>query len=54
MEIFDDKNFKAAFWYWFDNNTTPEERMKFKNYQADMAEMYFYNKVYKKILGIKN
>ena len=53
MEIFDNKDFKNAFWYWFDHKITPEERKMFKNYPADMAELYFYNKVYCKLLGIK-
>lgn len=53
MEIFDNKEFKQAFWYWFDHKTTPEERQMFKYYPADMAELYFYNKIYCKILGIK-
>ena len=54
MEIFDNKDFKNAFWYWFDHKITEKERKMFKDYPADMAELYFYNQVYCKILGIKN
>lgn len=44
-EIFNNEDFKKAFWQWFDN-LPKQEREKFKNYQADMAELYFYNKIW--------
>jgi hypothetical protein len=44
---FDDPHFKSEFWRWFDN-ITPAERKKFKEYSADMAELYFYNKYFSK------
>ena len=45
MEVFDTKEFKKAFWEWFD--TLPKlERKKFQEYPADMAELYFYNKIW--------
>lgn len=48
--LLSDKNFKRAFWYWFDNNTTKKERDKFRYYPSDMSEIYFYNQIYRKIL----
>ena len=44
---FDDPHFKSEFWRWFDN-ISPAERKKFKEYPADMAELYFYNKYFSK------
>ena len=44
---FDDLHFKNEFWNWFDN-ISPAERKKFKEYNSDMAELYFYNKYYSK------
>lgn len=41
----DTEGFKEAFWQWFDN-LPKEERLKFKEYPADMAELYFYNKIW--------
>jgi hypothetical protein len=46
-EIFKTEDFKKAFWEWFDSLTT-KERMNFQEYKADMAELYFYNKIYSK------
>jgi len=43
----DDPHFKSEFWHWFDN-ITPAERKKFKEYKADMAELFFYNKYFSK------
>lgn len=40
------KNFKRAFWDWFDN-LPKSERQKFNYYQNDMAELFFFNKVYR-------
>jgi hypothetical protein len=42
------KEFQDAFWNWFDNELTKEQRDKFRNYPADMAELYFYNRVWLK------
>ena len=50
MDIMDTKQFKQAFWYWFDN-LPASERKKFYTYPADMAELYFYNKVFSKIIS---
>ena len=47
MDI-DTQEFKKAFWHWFDNELSQDERLKFKTYPADMAELYFYNKVWSK------
>jgi hypothetical protein len=44
---FDDPLFKSEFWRWFDN-ISPAERKKFKEYPADMAEIFFYNKYFSK------
>ena len=41
----DTEGFKEAFWQWFDN-LPKEERLNFKEYPADMAELYFYNKIW--------
>jgi|GEM_PF-6438805 len=50
---FDNKEFKKAFWEWFD--VLPEkEKDKFKYYRSDMAELYFYNSVYKKLINEKD
>ena len=46
MEL-DKPEFKKEFWEWFDS-LPKEERLKFKEYPADMAEIYFYNKIYSK------
>lgn len=46
MHEFDKPEFKEAFWKWFDSLPC-EERRKFQNYTADMAELNFYNRVYK-------
>ena len=45
-DTFETKHFKQEFWKWFDN-LPKADRMKFKNYSSDMAELFFYNKVYK-------
>ena len=49
MELFDSKEFKEAFWYWYDN-LSPEERKKFYEYPSDMAELFFYNKIFRRII----
>lgn len=46
MFIFDDPHFKKAFWEWFDS-IPKEERERFQLYKADMAELFFFNKIYK-------
>ena len=38
--------FKKAFWNWFDS-LSKAEKDKFKYYPSDMAELYFYNKIYR-------
>lgn len=45
--IFDDVDFKKEFWKWFDS-ISKQERERFQEYPADMAELYFYNKFYSK------
>lgn len=45
MEDMNTEEFKEAFWMWFDN-LPAKERQKFANYPADMAELYFYNKIW--------
>ena len=37
------------FWEWFDNIEL-SERKKFQYYPSNMADLYFYNKYYKKLL----
>lgn len=45
---FNDPSFKQQFWEWFD--ALPRtERDRFKNHSADMAELYFYNKYYRRM-----
>ena len=44
---FNDLSFKKEFWEWFDS-IPRTERERFKYYTADMAELYFYNKYYRK------
>lgn len=51
MDIFDNKKFKKAFWEWFDS-LSPEERKRFQEYPADMAELNFYNRVWKNQLVV--
>lgn len=46
MEKIEDKQFKKEFWEWFDN-IPEEERKKFQFFKVDMAEIFFYNKIYK-------
>lgn len=42
---FDSITFKTKFWAWFD--ALPKiEKSKFWYYQADMAEIFFYNKIF--------
>ncbi len=42
---FDSITFKTKFWAWFD--ALPKtEKSKFWYYQADMAELFFYNKIF--------
>jgi len=47
MDVFDKPEFKKQFWNWFDNISSAE-RKKFKEYPSDMAELFFYNKYYRK------
>lgn len=47
MDVFSEPEFKKAFWVWFDSVLTEDERKQFYNYPMDMAELYFYNKVWK-------
>jgi hypothetical protein len=44
--VFDSSEFKKAFWEWFDN-LPQKQREKFQTYPMDMAELNFYNTVYK-------
>jgi hypothetical protein len=46
MNVFDTPEFKKAFWKWFDA-LPRQERKRFQDYPADMAELNFYNRVYK-------
>ena len=46
MEL-EKSEFKKEFWKWFDS-LPKKEREKFQEYPADMAEKYFYNKIYSK------
>lgn len=46
MDVFDTPEFKKEFWEWFDS-ISKTERAKFQNYPADMAELNFYNRVYR-------
>jgi hypothetical protein len=39
-------DFRKAFWEWFDS-IPAQERLKFKNYPSDMADLFFYNKFWK-------
>jgi hypothetical protein len=48
MEVFKTKEFKKAFWDWFDNVLTESERKAFYDYPMDMSELFFYNKIYSK------
>lgn len=49
MDEFETPEFKKAFWDWWDNQTTKEFRKKFSEYPSDMATLYFYNKIYKRL-----
>ena len=40
-----DPHFKSCFWEWFDS-LPKQDKKRFQYYSADMAELYFYNKVY--------
>jgi hypothetical protein len=51
--VFDTPEFKREFWLWFDALPTSEKR-KFQNFPADMAELYFYNKIYSQKLKDNN
>jgi hypothetical protein len=42
-----DKHFLKEFWEWFDL-LSQSERKKFLEYHSDMAEIFFYNKIYSK------
>lgn len=41
------KKFKTEFWEWFDG-ISQIEKQKFWYFKEDMAEIFFYNKVYSK------
>lgn len=45
----DTDEFKKAFWHWFDNLPVEEKRV-FYYYRSDMAELNFFNTVYRKTL----
>jgi len=47
--IFDNPDFKKAFWYWFDHVLSEQERNAFYEYKMDLAELHFWNKVYSKM-----
>lgn len=48
IEEIESPTFKKEFWAWFD--TLPEtEKSKFWYYGSDMAEIYFYNKIYSRV-----
>ena len=49
MDVFDTPHFKKCFWEWFDN-LPKQERKKFQEYPADMAELNFFNRVYKNLV----
>jgi len=49
MNVFDTPEFKKAFWEWFDA-LPRQERKRFQDYPADMAELNFYNRVYKNLI----
>ncbi len=49
MSVFDTPEFKKAFWKWFDA-LPRQERKRFQDYPADMAELNFYNRVYKNLI----
>lgn len=42
--VFDQPDFKTAFWNWFDNELAPQERRKFQEHHSDLAELNFYNR----------
>ena len=46
LHLFHSRRFKEAFWEWFDN-LPQKERDKFKTYPNDMAELNFYNRVWR-------
>jgi len=46
MDVFDQPDFRKAFWEWFDS-LPKEERVKFQNYPADFAELNFYNRIWR-------
>lgn len=46
MDFYDDPQFKKEFWEWFDRLPV-EQRKKFMYYPADMAELNFFNTVYR-------
>ena len=46
LDDMDTPEFKKEFWKWFDS-LPPEERKKFNEYPADMAELNYYNKVWR-------
>ena len=50
---FKDKYFQILFWEWFDNLEITE-RKKFQYYPSNMADLYFYNKYYKKLLEMND
>ena len=47
MSPIDTPEFKKEFWEWFDS-LPKQKRKEFQEYPADMAELYFWNKIYSK------
>lgn len=45
-KVINTPEFKTAFWEWFDTLDRCE-RKKFYYYRSDMAEIYFYNSIYR-------
>ena len=50
---FNDSYFQTMFWEWFDN-LDECERHKFQYYPSNMADLYFYNKYYRKLLSMND
>lgn len=48
MSIENDRDFREAFWKWFDSLPIFEKK-RFWYYHIDMATTYFYNKIYSRV-----
>jgi len=48
MNIETDKEFKKAFWNWFDNLSLIDKQ-RFWNFPHDFACLYYYNKIYSRL-----